>query len=61
MILKGSTYSPMAEPTTLRLVLADFSACMLNIDDREINPTFLNREFPKNEQLFAPLHLDSKC
>jgi len=54
-------YSPMAEPTTFRLVVAEFNALKLNIDHRDIKPTFLNREIPENELLIAPLHLNSEC
>jgi len=43
----------MAEPTTLRLVLAISSALKLNIDHLDIKTTFLNGEIPENEQFFC--------
>ena len=43
-------YSPMAEPTTLRLVLAISSALKLNIDRLDIQTAFLSGE---NEQFFC--------
>jgi len=46
-------YSPMAEPTTLRLVLAISSALKLKIDHLEIRTAFLNGEIPENEQFFC--------
>jgi len=48
-------YSPMAEPTTLRLVLAISSVLKLNIDHLDIKTAFLNGEIPENEQFFARL------
>ena len=50
-------YSPMAEPTALRLVLAIFSALKLNIDHLDIKTAFLNGEILENEQFFySPPH-----
>jgi len=46
-------YSPMAEPTTVRLVLAISSALKLNIDHLDIRTTFLNGEILENEQFFC--------
>ena len=46
-------YSPMAEPTTLRLVRAISSALKLNINHLGIKTTFLNGEIPENEQFFC--------
>jgi len=46
-------YSPMAEPTTLRLVLAISSALKLNMDHLDIKTAFLNGEIPENEPLFC--------
>jgi len=43
----------MAEPTTLRLVLAISSALKLNINHLDIKTTFLNGEIPENEQFFC--------
>ena len=43
----------MAEPRTLRLVLAVSSALQLNIDDLDIKTAFLHGEIPENEQLFC--------
>jgi len=50
-------YSPMAEPTALRLVLEIFSALKLNIDHLDINTAFLNGEILENKQFFySPPH-----
>ena len=46
-------YSPLAEPTTPRLVLANSSALKLNIDHLDIKAAFLNGEIPENEQFFS--------
>jgi hypothetical protein len=46
-------YSPMAAPTTLRLVLAISSALNLNINHLDIKTTFLNGEIPENEKFFC--------
>jgi len=43
----------MAEPTTLRLVLAISRALKLNIDHLDIKTAFLNGEIPENEQFFC--------
>jgi len=43
----------MAEPTTLRLVLAIYSALKLNIDHLTFKASFLNGENPENEQFFC--------
>jgi len=45
----GGVYSPIAEPTTLRLVLAISSALTLNIDHLDIKTAFLNGEIPEND------------
>jgi len=42
-------YTPMAEPTTVRLVLAISNCLKLNINHLEIKTTFLNGEIPENE------------
>jgi len=49
-------YSPVAEPTALRLVLAISSALTLNIDHLDIKTAFLNGEILENEQFFSPPH-----
>ena len=46
----------MAEPTTLRLVLAISNALKLNINHLDIKTAFLNGEIPEKEQFFARLH-----
>jgi len=46
-------YSPMAEHTTLRLVLAISSALKLNIDHLDIKTAFANGEIPENEQFLG--------
>jgi len=43
----------MAEPITLGLVLAIYSAHKLNINLLHIKTAFLNGEIPENEQLFC--------
>jgi len=43
----------MAEPTTLRLVLAISSGLKLNIDHLDIKTAFLNGEIPENEQFYC--------
>ena len=44
-------YSPMAEPTTLRLVLAISSALKLNIDHLDMTTAFLNGEISERAVL----------
>jgi len=43
----------MAEPTTLRLVLAISIALKLKIDHLDIKTAFLNGEIPENERIFC--------
>ena len=43
----------MAEPTSIRLVLAISSALQLNINHLDINSAFLNGEIPENVQVFC--------
>ena len=45
-------YSPMAEPTTVRLVLAISNALKLNIHHLDLKTVFLNGEIPENERFF---------
>ena len=52
----AGVYSPMAEPTTLRLVLAISSALKLNIDHLDIKTAFLNGKIPRTSSFFARLH-----
>jgi len=46
-------YSPMAEPTTLKLVLAISNGLKLNIDHLDLKTASLNGEIPENEQFFC--------
>jgi hypothetical protein len=47
------TYSPMTEPTTLRLILSIANALDLELDHLDIKTAYLNAELPEKERFYC--------